>query len=172
MKVITSLAIGASVCVGIWHVMDADAYETIAHRYSIEALQAGDFSSRPKLAVEAASIFFEHPVVGAGLDGFYALSGYASGIDHAHNYFLSVAADGGLLGLGLLTAAAFWLWRGGRPWSRRAPEICGSMLAAIYVAGAGMFSGDYYDSRFIWIFAAVLAASRRNVSESGPSRSE
>jgi hypothetical protein len=25
------------------------------------------------------------------------------------------------------------------------------MLAAVYLTGAAVFSGDYYDSRFIWI---------------------
>jgi hypothetical protein len=70
------------------------ASATIARRYSIEALQAGDFSSRPKLAVEGASIVFDNPVIGASLGGFNPLSDYASGIDHAHSYLLSIAADG------------------------------------------------------------------------------
>ncbi|HET6529216.1 MAG TPA: O-antigen ligase family protein [Actinoplanes sp.] len=171
-KIVGVAASGASACAVIWHFMEADLYEAVAHRYSIDAVLAGNYSSRPRLAADAMSIFSEAPVVGAGLDSFYPTVGYAIGIDHAHNYLASLAADGGLIGVSLLLLAVVRLWRDGRPWSRRPIEIYGCFLAAVYLGMASLFSGDYYDTRFIWIFAAVLTvASDSRLTGRPPERS-
>ncbi len=59
----------------------------------------------------------DHPVLGVGFGNYavvypvYALPHWSDPLGHAHNYYLNVAAEAGLIGLfayGVLWAAAFW----------------------------------------------------------------
>jgi O-antigen ligase len=116
-------------------------------------------SDRTGILQSALQLAIQHPLIGAGLDGFYGLVGKSQGIEYPHNYVLGVAAEGGLAGLGLLGAAVV-LWvktvRGGGGHPREAGL---AMSVAVYVALSSLFSGDYYDSRLAWLFAALAAAA-------------
>ncbi|MFI7488919.1 O-antigen ligase family protein [Micromonospora echinaurantiaca] len=120
-------------------------------RYSNAGIQSSDYSTRPELLSAAWSMFLEHPVAGAGLDSFYA----AIGFGYPHNYLAAVAAETGLIGLGLLALAVCRWWWDGRPWSAISKEQIGCAVAAIYILLTSMFSGDYFDTRFFWILAVV-----------------
>lgn len=62
-----------------------------------------------------------HPLLGVGIGNYvpvypaYAVPGWADPLGHAHNYYLHIAAEAGLLGLAayaLFMLAAFWhSWR-------------------------------------------------------------
>ncbi len=65
----------------------------------------------------AWEMFFDHPWLGVGFGNYavmypvYALPRWSDPLGHAHNYYLNVAAEAGLVGLGaylLLWAAVFW----------------------------------------------------------------
>jgi putative inorganic carbon (HCO3(-)) transporter len=65
----------------------------------------------------AAMMFAEYPVLGVGIGNYapvypaYALPHWSDPLGHAHNYYLNVAAETGLIGLlayGILWVAAFW----------------------------------------------------------------
>jgi len=73
--------------------------------------------------------------------------------------FLAVAAEGGIVGLGLLlTSVALWVATVRR--GRNHPmERSLTVAAAAYVAISSLFSGDYYDARLAWLFAAMAAAA-------------
>ncbi|GIF06613.1 O-antigen ligase family protein [Actinoplanes siamensis] len=116
-------------------------------------------SDRTDIWAAALRMAVGHPVAGAGLDGFYGLIGANQMVEYPHNYVLAVAAEGGLIGLGLLTGAVI-LWaktvRGGGD----RPQSTGlAVAAAVLVALSSLFSGDYYDARLFWIFAAMAAAA-------------
>ncbi|MFG1991187.1 O-antigen ligase family protein [Actinoplanes sp. NPDC048988] len=116
-------------------------------------------SDRTDIWGAAWRLAVEHPVAGTGLDGFYGTVGVNQRVEYPHNYVLGVAAEGGLLGLGLL-ALAVLLWagtvRGGGP----RPRLTGlAVAAAALVALCSLFSGDYYDARLFWLFAALAAAA-------------
>ncbi|GAA2511514.1 hypothetical protein GCM10010201_03100 [Pilimelia columellifera subsp. columellifera] len=132
--------------------------EQVYRRFSLSQLQDTDFSTRPELLRHAWVVFTEHKTAGAGLDGFFAHIGQYIGITYPHNLVAQVAADGGLIGLALLAAAAVGpLWRSRHAsWQRW--DTCGALVSAAYIATASMFSGSYYDARQGWIYLAFLAA--------------
>ncbi len=69
----------------------------------------------------ALGMLNDHPLLGVGIGNYvpvypgYALPGWEDPLGHAHNYYLHIAAETGLLGLGaylLVILACFWLgWR-------------------------------------------------------------
>jgi hypothetical protein len=80
-------------------------------------------------------------------------------VQYPHNYLIAVAAEGGLIGLALLTVAIV-LWIGTvRPGGALPVETRLAVTAAAFVALDAMFSGDNYDARVAWIFAALAAAA-------------
>ena len=132
--------------------------QLIDTRFIAQTVQQGDTSSRPAIWSQALSTAVNHPLIGVGVDGWRALVGVASGTDYPHNYLLAVAAEGGLVGLTLLgVTAALWIGT-----LRRAVGVSVELVTftacAGYVAIASMTSGDYYDARLMWCFAAVAAA--------------
>ncbi|GAA4950868.1 O-antigen ligase family protein [Actinoplanes utahensis] len=128
-------------------------------RFVEQTVQEQYLSGRTDIWMAALRMFADHPIGGSGLDGFYGLIGVNQAVEYPHNYLLAVAAEGGLAGLGLLTASIL-LWtrivRGGGA----RPQLTGlAVAAAVFVALSSLFSGDYYDSRLAWIFAAMAAAA-------------
>jgi O-antigen ligase len=128
-------------------------------RFVEQTVQQHYLSDRTDIWAAAWRLAVEHPLAGAGLDGFYGLIGVNQGVEYPHNYVLGVAAEGGLIGIGLLTAAIV-LWartvRGGGV----RPQLTGlAVSAAVFVGLSSLFSGDYYDARLAWLFAAMAAAA-------------
>ena len=143
----------------IWAVAPPSFTNLFQERFVQQTVQQHYLSDRTSIWQAAIKLAVEHPVAGAGLDGFYGLIGVNQGVEYPHNYVLGVAAEGGLIGLGLLTTAIV-LWtrtvRGGGAH----PQLTGLAVAsAVFVALSSLFSGDYYDARLAWMFAAMAAAA-------------
>nr|WP_296063820.1 O-antigen ligase family protein [uncultured Actinoplanes sp.] len=129
------------------------------NRFLEQTVEQHYLSDRTDIWADAWRLFVEHPLAGTGLDGFYGLIGVNQNIEYPHNYVLGVAAEGGVIGIGLLLAAIL-LWtrtvRGGGA----LPRMTGLAVAsAAFVALSSLFSGDYYDTRLFWLFAALAAAA-------------
>jgi O-antigen ligase len=124
--------------------------QTVEQRYA---------SGRTDIWVAAARLAVDHPLIGTGLDGFYGLIGRNEGTEYPHNYVLGVAAEGGVVGLGLLTAAVVLLARTVRRGGGHQRETMLTLGAAVFVALSSLFSGDYYDARLAFLFAAMAAAA-------------
>jgi O-antigen/teichoic acid export membrane protein/O-antigen ligase len=142
--------------------------DLIRSRFVEQTLQEGYASDRPVVYASAVDLAREHPLLGVGIDGWRVLVGDQFGIVYPHNYVLSVAAEGGTVGLVLLgIAMALWLrtMRAARPWSLLTKTL---VAAAAFVAIASMVSGDYYDSRLAWCCAALAAASTVTGPTTGP----
>jgi O-antigen ligase len=145
--------------------------QTVEQQYS---------SGRTSIWQDSLDLLAQHPLWGAGLDGFYGTVGQTQGIEYPHNYLLAVASETGLLGLAALTLTVLaWLaavrsgparvsphrdhWGGVTTMtghtSARAEVLRRAMtMGTLFVAVASMFSGGYYDSRLAWCFAALAAA--------------
>jgi O-antigen ligase len=120
-------------------------------RFIEQSLEDRYDSDRLVLFSQAVETFSDHPTFGVGLDGFRRLSDFG---EYTHNLFLQFAAEGGIIGLTLLILA---LIGGVRAWVR-SPTLEQRLLfvLAIFVLTAQMFSGSYYDARYMWLFFGVL----------------
>lgn len=128
-------------------------------RFVEQTVQDRYLSDRTDIWAAAWQLAVDHPLAGAGLDGFYGLIGVNQFVEYPHNYVLGVAAEGGLIGIGLLTAAVL-LWTGTVRGGGYRPQLTGlAVAAAVFVGLSSLFSGDYYDSRLAWIFGAMAAAA-------------
>jgi len=128
-------------------------------RFVEQTVQERYLSDRTDIWAAAWRLAVEHPIGGAGLDGFYGLIGVNQAVEYPHNYVLGVAAEGGLIGLGLLTAAIVLWTRTVRGGGVRPQPTGLAVAAAVFVALSSLFSGDYYDARLAWLFAAMAAAA-------------
>ena len=79
---------------------------------------AGDFTSgRLQFWQTGWKIFLDHPLIGAGLDAFgsaytrYDLSNGTLRVQQAHNDYLQILADAGVIGLAFVVAFVFFLFR-------------------------------------------------------------
>ncbi len=94
----------------------------------------------------AAMMFAAHPVLGVGIGNYaavypaYALPNWSDPLGHAHNYYLNVAAEAGIVGLIaylILWASAFWQgWRAVRVtngWQRGVAAGLLGMIVALSV---------------------------------------
>jgi hypothetical protein len=92
------------------------------------------------------------------MDVFWVQHGRYVELGYVHNLIGAVAAETGVIGLFLLTAAVtFWL-REAQPWKAMPVEQLGCAITATFIFGSSLVSGDYYDTRWMWIFA-VLAVN-------------
>jgi O-antigen ligase len=124
-------------------------------RFVSQIFVQDQYSGRPELIDQGLTLALGHPVWGAGLDSFYATVGGTEDLGYPHNLVVDIAASSGVIGLGLLVAVGVAFLRDGRPWRSMAADRVALVAAALYVAVASMFSGDMYDSRFMWIFIAL-----------------
>ncbi|AEV86528.1 polymerase [Actinoplanes sp. SE50] len=153
----------------IWFAAPPEFTSLFQERFVQQTVQEQYLSDRTDIWAAAIRMFTDHPLAGAGLDGFYGLIGVNQMVEYPHNYVLAVAAEGGLIGLGLLTGALI-LWtrtvRGGGA----LPRATGlAVAAAVFVALSSLFSGDYYDARLAWTFAAMAAAAAVSRARTVPS---
>ncbi len=110
---------------------------------------AHDDSGRIELALKAWNMFLTSPIVGHGLG---ATQTWDTG-QYAHNMFLTLAAEQGILGLLAFPAIGVALVG-----SNRAATCFVAVLMA-----AGLFSHDLLDSRSILLLVALAAAPRAPV---------
>lgn len=162
-KVAGILTVGA-IAFGVFAWLDkGKMFAFIEERYIQQTLVEGYSSGRDVIAEQAISMYEMYPLGGAGIDGYYA---FLPDFEYAHNLFLSTAAETGtvgliFLGLAVLRFAVFTR----RP--RPVPlTVVFALAAGIYLILTALFSGDYYDSRFIWFFFGLAAIeSRRKIGQ-------
>ena len=161
-------AVSVAAAAAIWAFAPPAFTDLFQERFVEQTVQEQYLSGRTDIWAAALRLFADHPVAGAGLDGFYGLIGVNQAVEYPHNYVLAVAAEGGLAGLGLLTTSVVLWTRVVRGGGAR-PQITGlAVAAAVFVALSGLFSGDYYDSRLAWMFAALAAAAALSVPARQP----
>ena len=128
-------------------------------RYVQETFEDRDDAERRVLAATAIAMVRDHPLFGIGLDGFRQSSGLD---EYAHNLVFQVSAEGGLLGLILMSAAIV-------PVLCTMPSASSLEEKTVYILGAfnllaEMFSGTYYDGRYMWLFFAMYLVLKQAAS--------
>jgi len=136
-------------------ILDLEAIESIEQRWLVTTLEEGYFSHRDVLFAEAYRLWLEHPVFGGGLDSFIH---YTFGLDrYPHNLVMEVAQTGGtvaaLLLLGWIVHVILNSWH----FRNHYVEIGLSMTALTF--GCALFSGDFYDSRLMFIFGVLTISA-------------
>jgi O-antigen ligase len=158
---------------GAWVLWGREVLEVVRERFLEATLEQGYASGRDVLFQQAFELFRSEPVVGLGLDGFYGMTALHSEEQYVHNLPLAVAAEGGLIGLALLLGAVGALLAAYRsvPPALRSLESRVALIGGLFVGLASLFSGDYYDSRLMWIFlilAATAGPRRTTAAPDGP----
>ena len=108
-------------------------------------------------------MFANNPILGVGIGNYpkayvtYALPGWPTGVGHAHNYYLNLAAEGGLL---TFVAFLFFLgiaWRLAAGTWQRAPDTWGRILALGLMGSLAAFSAhSLVDSLFVHSIGVLL----------------
>ncbi|WP_425398228.1 O-antigen ligase family protein [Aeoliella sp.] len=125
-----------------------NAMDVFRHRILQQTVEQRYTADRDDLFTEAVELGMEKPVLGWGLSGFRANSW-----TYPHNIFLEAFAEGGVIGVVLLLWL-FWSWW--RALRRNRSAMTGTTLAgmALLVTSA-CFSGNFYDSRGVFLFLAI-----------------
>jgi O-antigen ligase len=165
-RLLGGVAVGLVTLLALAVVLATSAASSLVRtRFVVETFQQGYDSSRSEIAIRALQLFGQHIWFGTGLDGFYPLQFPWPTAEYPHNLVLASAAEGGVVGLvlllGALAAGAFAVYRR-RPVG---PDAIGFSLATLLLFVASQFSGDYYDSRFLWFFLglAVIAGGKHRL---------
>jgi O-antigen ligase len=158
--VAAALAVLAVAGAAVWTFAPPAFTSLFQERFVEQTVEQRYLSDRTDIWAAAWQLAVDHPLLGTGLDGFYGLIGVNQAIEYPHNYLLGVAAEGGLVGVGLLTAAVV-LWAGTvrRGHVGHAQMTALAVAAAVFVALSSLFSGDYYDARLAFLFAAMAAGA-------------
>lgn len=139
----------------------ASVSHTVQTRIIRLTLQERYTSGRAPVLQDAWALFLERPFHGWGIHGFEALRGADTGFTYPHNLVLQLAAETGLLGLTAFAAVLIVTVATVRRGLWREPTVAWALASATLVLVASQFSGDYYDSRFAWVFLLIaLSASR------------
>ncbi len=108
-------------------------------------------------------MFAENPYLGVGIGNYpkayavYALPGWPTGVGHAHNYYLNLAAEGGLLTFSVFLFFLVVVWRLAVRASRRSPDAWGRVLALGLMGSVAAFSAhSLVDSLFVHSIGILL----------------
>lgn len=134
----------------------------IQERYIQQTLVEGYSSGRDTITEDALRIYGESPVIGAGLDGYWALQVSPEQFEYPHNLFVATMAESGTIGLVLIVAALIAFYAGARRIRPMPATVLYATGAGMYLGFASIFSGDYYDTRLMWFFFgfAVIQAAK------------
>jgi len=145
---------------------------------------AGDFTSgRTEFWRTALRIFADHPIIGVGLDGFgaaYSIYDPSTGalrVEQAHNDYLQILADAGLLGFACVAAFIFILIKNGTAMIRESRSDFRRGAAIGALAGCvGILIHSFFDfplrtpaNAFIFLLLAAIATV--SIPEQIPHRS-
>jgi O-antigen ligase len=136
-------------------ILNLEAIESIEQRWLVTTLEEGYFSHRDVLLAEAYRLWLERPVFGGGLDSFVH---YTFGLDrYPHNLVMEVAQAGGTVAALLLSAWIAHVVLTSWHVRNHYVEIGLSMTALTF--GCALFSGDFYDSRLMFIFGVLTISA-------------
>lgn len=159
---LTKPILGVVALLGVTWLIAGDAIGAfVEKRFVTETFQQGYTSGRSELFKFALHLFLERPFFGTGVNGFSAVANLGYYERYVHNLPLAVAAEGGVVGLFLLINSWVQLRHeyGRVPRQMRSLEARTAGYCGVFVAGASLFSGEYYDARLMWVLL-VLAAVR------------
>ncbi len=111
--------------------------------------------------------FLSSPLRGIGLGGYSAIGPEIKSVygqeydrtpDYPHNIVVDVAVTGGVIGLALLAKVVLLFIRAARERIPTALSHLFASLALLHLVGQ-MFSGTFYDGRWLWLFMLLYLLS-------------
>jgi O-antigen ligase len=105
-------------------------------------------SIRDILFAEAWDMFLSNPLFGIGFKGFEILTSTTQ--RYSHNLLLDLAAEGGVAALSLFFLVLMLVYK--RWFKEKTLENNIAIILSLFIFTASLFSGDIYDTRFMWIF--------------------
>ena len=142
---------------------------------------ANMLADRAGVWAAAIGIFLNHPLFGVGVANFVnyypEYSGNPYGLNHAHNIFLNMAAERGIVGLAAFGYFLVILFKGlFDTFVRARPERDRVLLAALAASFAGflahsMLDVSYYDYKILllfWLLGGIAATLPRALQGSAP----
>ena len=148
----------ALVCVAFGIVLYNQFGDAVYERWVVQTFEQRYVSERPLIALEAMALFRENPLVGVGFKGYRELS--ELGAVYPHNLILDVAVESGVVGLAVFAAPLLLLAaRLRRPYG---PAQRIALFIGGYYAVASMFSGSYFDARWMWVFWGLFMLPASN----------
>lgn len=158
-RFVRPLLLFALMCAVLWSIVGATVIALSQNRLAVATLQEHYTSGRDVLYEKGIEVFVAHPVLGVGVHGFSVSADIGTAGIYVHNLPLAVAAEGGVVGVILLIAAFIALRReyARVPYRQRSLEARTAASCGLVIGCAGLFSGDYYDSRLMWIFFLLAA---------------
>jgi O-antigen ligase len=157
---IVGSAIGAALCL-----LATTAVPVAGAPLSLSHLRP---SSRMLTWIGSYHTFLSHPWFGRGLGldvveiGYTNPSGVYEWLTDAHNTWLSVLAQDGLVGLAAMMSIVTVLLRGARVSLASPEQTLRTGLTVAFVAGFLYqgFSGSFENTRHVWVLIGLLGASR------------
>jgi putative inorganic carbon (hco3(-)) transporter len=125
-------------------------------------------SSRLLTWIGSFHTFVAHPWFGKGVGlhvveiGYTNPSGVYEWLTDAHNTWMSVLAQDGIVGLAAMTSIVIMLLRGTRVSLASREQTLRTGLTVAFVAGFlyQAFSGSFENTRHVWVLIGLLAASQ------------
>ena len=134
-------------------------------------------SGRLMVWSDAAATFAAHPLTGRGLGldpanvRYMDPTGHLQWLTDAHNSFLSIAAQAGLIGLAGFLALLLWVLSASRPWRFDSPAAAGRIAFAFLFLNAMAYQGlggSFEDMRHLWLLLGLFLAARRLAAPPSP----
>jgi O-antigen ligase len=150
------------------------SYRQVPYSFTIPFIEKTIFpSSRVLVWTEALQTFLNNPITGVGIGNgsvnisFTNTDGSTSLLIDAHNIFLSVATQTGLIGLSAFLLMIFFILREFLPFkfSDKKISIIPISLGLAFIFGfiyQGLF-GSFEDARHIWIWIGLILSFGKNV---------
>jgi O-antigen ligase len=143
--------------------------EIVSVRYnnlaSVEELDFGGdgpILSRIEALKLSWQMFLDNPVFGVGFGGFKAYNSVTEFLKYPHNIFIEMAVEGGIVGLLVLSAMLYVLFRSVYRFTKCHPEFIsrsGILSLASYSLLLALFSKDLSSQTVLWIFIAFMGMS-------------
>lgn len=142
-------------------------YDVIDTRFGEQLLDQGETAGRDGLYAAGLAIWSQSPIFGSGIGSFALL--YGRGFSYTHNILLDALVDGGIVAL-LLILIPIFIATIRVLESRFDFDASVAYAVAVFYFVASQFSGNYYDSRFVWFFLGVACVTALRSMDSGQSR--
>lgn len=142
----------------VWVVWTNEQVRFLAERrFAIEGIVGPELGGRGRLWDASWRLFWDRPIFGHGIDSFYAKTIADTGFPYPHNLILEIGNDLGILGV-LALAGIVWVTVRTVVRQRSLMDAThwGMFAVAVFTFSCTMFSGDFFDSRFLWISLCVL----------------